>query len=74
MDINSKKAIRDGIKLSIGASKRPVGGQSCGLERFPVVLKSEDLEIEISVGYFKSNIKNREYGMMLFDLIIDDLI
>jgi hypothetical protein len=77
MDLNleeRRELIRNNIKYSIGKSKRPVGGQSCGIETLPTILKSEELDIEISIQHFRQNHKNREYGMMLFDLIITDLI
>jgi hypothetical protein len=69
-----KNIIKSNIKYSIGKSNKPIGGQSCGIEILPVILKSEELDIEISIKYFRQNHKNKEYGLMLFDLIIDDLI
>lgn len=69
-----KQFVREGIKYELGKSRRPIGGQSCGLEILPVILKSEDLDVEITINHFRQNFKNKEYGMMLFDLIIEDLI
>jgi hypothetical protein len=68
-----KEIIKKNIQRSIGKSKR-LGGQQCGLEILPVILKSEDLQIEISINHFRQNHKNAEYGYMIFDLIIEDLI
>jgi hypothetical protein len=70
----SKQYFKYNLKITIVPSKRPLGGQHCGLERRATVLKSEDLEIELSINHFRSNHKNKEYGLMLFDLIIEDLI
>lgn len=69
-----KKIVRDSITYRLGDSKRPLGGQQCGMEILPVILKCEELNIEISINSFRANHKNKEYGMMLFDLIIDDMI
>jgi len=69
-----KQKVRDNIEFSIGKSKRPIGGQSCGIEHLPIILKSEELEIEISINHFKSKHQNKDYGKMIFDLIIDDLV
>ena len=52
----------------------PLGGQHCGMQIPAVIAKSEDLGIEISVKYFKSNIKNKELASLLMDLAIDELI
>lgn len=58
-----KKLIRDGITYEIGKSKRPIGGQQCGMEILPVILKCEELSIEISINAFRANHKNRELGI-----------
>lgn len=68
-----KNIIRSNIEISKGKSKRPLGGQHCGIESLPIILKSEDLGIEISINHFRSNHQNKEYGLMIFDLIIDDI-
>ena len=68
-----KKRIKDLIQISKGKSKRVPGGQSCGIEYLPIILTSEELGIEISVNHFRSQFQNKDYGMLLFDLIIDDL-
>lgn len=69
-----KTVIKENIKYSVGNSIRPIGGQSYGIEILPVILKSEELDIEIHIKHFRQNHNNREYGLMIFDLIIDDLI
>lgn len=69
-----KKILKDNIQISVAKSNRPLGGQQCGIEQLPIILKSEELDIEISINYFKGNNKNKDYGKMIFDLIIDDLI
>lgn len=70
----AKDTIRKSIIRDISKSKRALGGQQCGIEILPVILKSEQLGIEISINHFRQNHKNLEYAKMLFDLIIDDLI
>lgn len=67
-----KSKIMDKIVISKG--KRQPGGQSCGIEHLPTILSHEDLGIEISINHFRQDYKNKEYGKLIFSLIIDDLI
>lgn len=69
-----KAFVKQELQKSRGVSKRPLGGQHCGTEFIPTIIKSEILGIEISVNTYRQNIKNLEYGLMIFDLIIDDLV
>lgn len=68
-----KKRIKDNVEW---AQKRttPMGGQQCGFQYSPIVLKSEELNLEITVGYHRSNLKNKELAFALFELALDDLI
>jgi hypothetical protein len=74
MDINEvKKQIKDNIKWD---SKRPpmIGGQSCGMPTYPVILKSDELDLEITIGFHRSQLKNKELAFTLFELVVDELI
>jgi hypothetical protein len=75
MDLKEiKKEIKNKIIISKEESKIKTGGQSCGIEKLGTILKSEELEIEIKINFFRSQHQNKEYGLILFDLIIDDLV
>lgn len=68
-----KQQIRDNIRWDV---KRPIplGGQQCGIPNYPVILKSEELDVEITVGYYRSQLKNKELAFDLFELALDKLI
>lgn len=68
-----KEQIKNNLKWG---SKRPsvTGGQQCGMPSYPVILKSEELDLEITVGYHRSQLKNKELAFTLFELALDDLI
>jgi len=73
-DIKKIKAeIKSKVKIGLKIPK-PLGGQSCGTPNYPVILTSEDLELEITIGYHRSQLRNRELALTLFDLVLDDLI
>lgn len=71
--MTAKEEIRNNIKWS---SKQPksTGGQSCGMPNYPVILISENLDFEITIGYHKSQLKNKMLAMTLFELALDELI
>lgn len=50
------------------------GGQSVGNIPRSVKMISLDLDIEIKVGFFRSQIKNKEYAQMLLEMCVDDLV
>ncbi len=50
------------------------GGQSCGIIYSRQRLYSEELDLTIETGYYRSTLKNRELLFTLFDLALDDLI
>ena len=50
------------------------GGQSCGLMSSKVLLISEDANIKIEIGYYRSSLKNYETAMILMELAIDSFI
>jgi hypothetical protein len=53
---------------------KQLGGQQCGMPIHAVIVKSEDLEIEIKVKHFRQNYKNRELATLLMELAIDELV
>jgi len=72
--IDWQKSILKG-KLIIEVEKpKQLGGQQCGMPIQAVIVKSEDLEIEIKVKHFRQNHKNRELATLLMELAIDELV
>lgn len=69
----NKQTIRKGFAYE---SKKPekTGGQSCGIQTYPTIIKSEDLGIEISVCAYKQNHKNKELATQLMELALSELI
>jgi len=50
------------------------GGQTVSYGRaLPVTLISEELDIKITVGYYRSNSKNKELALTLFELAASEL-
>lgn len=68
-----KAEIRKGFKKS-QRLMTPTGGQSCGMPVYHMVLESEHLEIEIKVGYHRSQLENFKMCKLLMELAMDDLI
>jgi protein subunit release factor A len=68
-----KQKIRDNVKIST-RDIQPKGGQHCGIIQNPIVLKSEDLNLEIVIGYHRSQHKNKDLALLLFELTIDELV
>lgn len=50
------------------------GGQSVGNIPTTVHLVSLDLNIEIKVGFFRSQIRNKEFAQLLLELAVDELV
>lgn len=67
-----KDIVRSNIKWETARSKAPVGGQSCGVFSTAVTLISEELCCKIEIGHTRSQLLNKEYALMLFELILDD--
>jgi hypothetical protein len=69
----SRKLIKNNISRAV---KSPpfLGGQQCQSDPKGVVLESEELGIKITIDHFRSQHQNIDYGLLLFDLIIDDLV
>jgi len=74
MDINEvKQQIKNNVKWD---SERPktTGGQSCGMPAYPVILISEEMNMKITIGYHRSQLKNKELAFTLFELALDELV
>ena len=68
-----KQQIKNNVKWD---SERPkgTGGQSCGVSYYPVILISEEMNIKITIGYHRSQLKNKDLAFTLFELALDELI
>jgi len=67
---NIKEEIKKNIKRGDCQKK---GGQQAGIKS-DVLLLSEELNIEIRVGFHRSHHKNVELAYTLLELAIDDLL
>jgi len=68
---------KDRIKKNIQwDNKKPMvkGGQQCGMPDYPVILRSEELDFEITIGYYRSTLKNRKLAFTLFELALDEIV
>ena len=69
----AKEFIKKNIELK--AVEPPVcGGQTVGTFQNFMMLRSEDVNIEIKCGHYRSQLKNTELIMTIFDLMLDELI
>lgn len=68
------ETLRNQRKIYIDRPKTPLGGQSCGMPIYPTVIEHEGLNIKISIGFNRSNYKNRELAISIFDLAFDELV
>ena len=51
------------------------GGQHTnGIDNSPVIVKSEDVELEIKICYYRSHFKNRQLAIQLFELYLNEVI
>lgn len=76
-DSDKITSFKDQIKRNIKwSTKRPpiVGGQSCGMPVYPVILTSDELDFEIIIGCHRSQLKNKELAYTLFCLALDEII
>lgn len=71
-----KKVKQEIIKnAEIGLVKPKInGGQTCGMPRSKVYLKSEEVDFYIEIGYARSQLKNKEIALTLFELYLDEII
>jgi hypothetical protein len=73
MENYQKDIIRKNITWNFKKPKK-LGGQHCGITTQPIILRSEELDMEIIIGYHKSNYKNKELALTLFELALDELV
>lgn len=74
MDIKEiKEQIRNNLKFET-INPPETGGQSCGIIYSKIRLYSEDLDLTIETGHYRSRVKNKELLLKLFDSALDDLI
>ena len=67
-----KKYFKNSIKWE---SETPrIGGQSCGIQYFKTSLICEELDFQICINHFRSQLKNKELMFTLFELYLDEII
>ena len=69
-----KQQVRNNIKWSKKMPTGSIGGQQCGIPNYPVILKSEELDLEITFGYHRSQLKNKQISLILFELALDEIV
>ena len=67
----AKEIIRDNIQRK--PARAQLGGQCCGIQA-GIKLESEDLGITIVVETYRSELKNMELAVKLFDAAIDETV
>lgn len=74
--MKTKAEIIEQIKTDVRweIERGSLGGQSCGMPNYPVTLISDDFSIKITVGYLRSQLKNKQLAMDLFELALMELI
>ena len=50
------------------------GGQTCGMPTSEVTLICEQVSFEITIGYHRSMLRNKELAWNLFELYLDEVI
>jgi len=66
--------IKESNKIYIDTPKKQLGGQQCGIPTYPTIVKNDILDVKISIGFFKSNHKNRKLALEIIDLLCSELI
>ena len=72
--IEQKKILIEECEIYIEKIKEIPGGQHCGIVTHPTVLYHADLNIKISVGYHRSNHRNKQMALELFELALFEII
>jgi protein subunit release factor A len=54
--------------------KKESGGQSVGRISPAIKLYSEELDLEIKIGAYRSQYQNRDAAMTIFQIILDDYL
>lgn len=69
----AKQELMDNLLVKF-EKKETLGGQHCGIPIIPVIVRSEELGVEIKIDHFRSNYQNRDFAILLMELAIDGLI
>tara|TARA_R100001244_G_scaffold127145_1_gene97663 strand:+ start:726 stop:962 length:237 start_codon:yes stop_codon:yes gene_type:complete len=70
-----KKTLVSEVEYTLDRPPVNLGGQSCGTPCYQKVkLTHKELDIEISIGYHRSQLKNKILATTLFELVLDDII
>jgi hypothetical protein len=51
-----------------------LGGQSCGITYYKTKLICEEVDFEISVNHHRSQLKNKQLMLTLFELYLDEIL
>ena len=75
-DMSREEIIKELLSKATFSSKKPkeMGGQSCGMPNYPIVLTQEELLLEITVGYHRGSLMNKELAYTLMELAISDIV
>ena len=69
----NREQIKENVDMRL-AEPPKLGGQSTGvIPRRPVILKSEELDLEIRFGYNRSQLKNKEMAYKLFESVLNEI-
>lgn len=69
-----RQQVRDNVRFEVLPPPSPMGGQSCGVKYSKLRLYSEELDLRIETGYHKSQMKNKELLLTLFDRAVEKMI
>jgi protein subunit release factor B len=61
-------------KIKKECKQRGSGGQTVGLVSRTVTLTLEDLDIEVKVGYYRSQFQNYDAAKLVMEMLIDDYL
>ncbi len=67
------KKLREEVRFEI-INPDEKGGQCCGMRYSKMRLISDDLDVVIETGYFKSNFQNKEFLLKMFDAALNELV
>ncbi len=74
MELEERKSlIRNNVKITL-QSPNNIGGQSCGMPTYPIVLVSEDLDIQLIISHHRSQLKNSKLALKMFETALNELV
>jgi len=73
LDVRSREKIIETLEFKVD-DPRENGGQSVCISPRGIILKSDELGIEIKMNHFRSQHRNKEFAMTLMLLAIDEII